>query len=246
MAARLLTALAATAVTASALAHDVVQVAELEAALGEIASLRDPARAGRDAEVLYALGERIERIVEILNQDAAAHGWGDPLGRLVVERLRSWSIWVVLSEEERRYAYDLEAFREYLARAPQGDRAAAARYRLLARDFHRRMGLDPSAPPPVDVAATGRAAEEEERFLQRHPGDERAREVRLFFAVDLCRLARAERPPRRGPESRCRDALEVVRTRYPGSMEARAAEALLEERTAGRGPQSPGAGMRSR
>jgi len=233
MAARPLIALAAAAVAASASAHDVVQVAELEASLGEIARLRDPARAGPGAEALYALGERVERIVELLNQDAAAHGRGDLLGRLAVDRLRSMGIGVAFSEEDGRCDYDLGAFREYLARAPQGERAAAARYRLLARDFHGRMGPDPLAPHAVDVAAAARAAQEEERFLRSHPADERAREVRLFLAVDLCRLARAGRPPRPDPERRCREALEDVRTRYPGSMEARTAEALLEERTAG-------------
>lgn len=213
-------------------AHDVVQVAELEKALGEVARLRDSARTGRDAETLYALGERVERIVEILNVDVAAHGESDPLSRLVVERLRSWGIGVALSAEEHRYAYDLKAFRDYLVRAPQGEKAPRARFRLLARDFRGRMGLDPLAPLPIDVAATTRGAEEEESFLRSHPMDEHEREVRLFLAVDLCRLAGADRPAQRGPERRCLDALEVVRTRYPGSMEARAAEVLLEERTA--------------
>lgn len=238
--ARRLGPLLAAAVASSALAHDVVQVAELETALGEVARLGEAARAGGDADGLYALGERIERIVEILNQDAAAHGGGDLLGRLVVARLRSRGIGVMLSEEQQRYAYDLEAFREYLERAPRGGRAAEARYRLLARDFHGRMGLDPLAPLPLDVAATARGAREEERFLKDHPASEHAREVRLFHAVDLCRLAQGERPPRPGAERRCRDALELVGTRYPGTMEARAAEAMLEGRTAGRGSGAGG------
>jgi len=213
---------------APALGHDVVQAGQLEAAVAEIARLQARVREPGDAEALYALGERIEQVVDLVNQDAAAHGAADPLASLLVGRLRSWSLGVEFSEVERRYVYDLDAFRAYLARAPEGARAAAAWFRLLARSFYRRLGPDPSNPAPADAPATARAAEEEERFIARHPADERAREVRLFLAVDWCRLASAERPPQRSHRHRCRSALDLVRTRYPGTMEARAAETLLE------------------
>lgn len=209
-------------------AHDVVQAAQLEATLAEIARLQAQARAGGSPEVLYALGERVEQVVDLVNLDAAEHGSADPLGRLVVARLRSWSLGVEFSDVERRYVYDLEAFRAYLARAPGGARAAAAWYRLLARGFYGRQGPDPSSPPPLDAPATARAAQEEKRFLDRHPTHERAREVHLFLAVDWCRLASAERPPDRSHRQRCRGALQLIRTRYPDTMEARTAEALLE------------------
>lgn len=216
-------------------AHDVVQAAQLEAAVAEIARLQTQARNGSNPEILYALGEQVEQVVDLVNLDAAEHGTAaDPLGRLVVDRLRSWSLGLEFSEVERRYVYDLEEFRAYLARAPDGARAAAAWHRLLARGFYRRQGPDPSSPPPLDAAATARAAEEEKRFLDRYPAWERAREVYLFLAVDWCRLAGAERPPDRSHRRRCRSALELIRTRYPGTMEARTAEALLEGGAASR------------
>ncbi len=215
-------------------AHDVIQAAQLEAAIAEIARLQTQARDAVSAEALYALGERVEQVVDLVNLDAAEHGAADPFARLVVARLRSWGLGVEFSEVERRYVYDLEAFRGYLARAPDGARAAAAWYRLLARSFYRRLGPDPSSPAPMDAPATARAAEEEKRFLERHPADERAREVHLFLAVDWCRLASAERPPERNHRKRCRSALQLVRSRYPGTMEARSAETLLEGGAAAR------------
>jgi hypothetical protein len=220
---------------APASGHDVFPPGQLEATFAEIARLQARGHEVGDADALYALGERIEQIVEILNQDAAAHGAADPFTLLVVNRLRSWDVRVEFSQPEGRYAYDLAAFRAYLTLAPDGSRAGAAWYRLLARSFYERMGPDPDHPSPAPAAETARAIEEEERFLRRHPADPRRKEVTFFLAVDLCRRARAEHPARRGDLRRCRSALYEIRARYPDSMEARAAETLLEQLEGGRG-----------
>ena len=75
-----------------------------------------------------------------------------------------------------------------------------------------------------------RGASDEERFLSRYPGDPRSAEVRFFLAVDYYRLARASPSPSRARYRQLgRAALEAVRAARPGSMEARTAEALLED-----------------
>lgn len=208
--------------------HDVVDPERLQQALVEVAQAGQQARAPQaDPEAFYRLGEKVEAAVDLLNQQAAAHGEGDLLSRLAADRLRAYGVPLSFSEPERRYAYDLAAFREYLRRAPSGPRAAAAWYRLLARAFHQATGDGLAVP---DVASAMRAAEEEERFLRRYPDHQQAGEVRFFLAVDYYRLAVAEGAPRRAHYRRLGlEALKAVRERQPGSMEARTAETLLEE-----------------
>ena len=208
--------------------HDVVDPERLQQALVEVARAQRQTQApGADPEALYALGEKVEAAVDLLNQQAAAHGDGDVLGRLAADRVRAYGVQLAFSERERRYRYDLAAFREYLEKAPSGPRAAAAWYRLLARAFHQATGDGLAA---AEVATVARAAEDGGRFLRRYPDDVRAGEVRFFLAVDYYRLAVAERAPRRAHYRRLGlEALKAVRERQPGSMEARTAQTLLEE-----------------
>ena len=209
--------------------HDVVDPERLQQALVEVARARREAQAPKaDPEALYRLGERVEAAVDLLNQQAAAHGEGDLLSRLAADRLRAYGVPLAFSDRERRYASDLAPFRDYLRRAPSGPRAAAAWYRLLARAFHEATG--DGLAGVVDAASVAGAALEEERFLRRYPDDERASEVRFFLAVDYYRLATAEGTPRRAHYRRLGvEALKAVRERQPGSLEARTAETLLEE-----------------
>ncbi len=220
---------AALALPLAARAHDVVDPERLQQALVEVARAQRQAQApGADPEALYALGEKVEAALDLLNQQVAAHGEGDLLSRLVADRLRAYGLGLRFSERERRWAWDQEAFRAYLQRAPSGPRAPAAWYRLLARAFHEGTGDGGLAA--ADVAAVARAVGEEERFLQRYPADERAREVQFFLAVDYYRLAVAEGTPRRARYRRLgREALSAVRERQPGTMEARTAETLLDD-----------------
>lgn len=228
LAASLAAALAAAAPPADA--HDVVDPERLQAAVAEVARAQAAARATADPEALYDLGERIEAVVELLDGDAFAHGEPGVLGVLVAERLRSSGVDLRYSAQERRWASDLAPFRAYLARAPDGRRAPGAAFRLLARDFHARTGTDPGSLVAADVRAVARGASDEERFLSRYPGDPRSAEVRFFLAVDYYRLARASPSPSRARYRQLgRAALEAVRAARPGSMEARTAEALLED-----------------
>jgi TolA-binding protein len=228
--ARLAAAALATAPLA-ARAHDVVDPERLQQALVEVARAQRAAHAAdADPEALYGLGEKVEAIVDLLNQEVAAHGGNDLLSRLVADRLHAYGLQLRFSERDRRYAYDLAAFREYLERAPAGPSAPAAWYRLLARTFHDGLGDDPSKLAAADAGALAEAAAEEERFLRRYPADEKAREVQFFLAVDYYRLAKAGRSPQRARYRRLgREALTRVRERFPDTMEARAAETLLED-----------------
>ncbi len=198
-----------------------------EGLIAEIARFSKESRKGPEAdEALYRLGVTVEALVGLMNQDAAAHGQSDFLAQLVVKRLEAKQ--VVVRVRDGRFEYDLAAFREYLRRAPSGPRAATARFRLIAQAFHRSTGDDPLQTDGTDVRELRSAIEEEERFLRDYPADARAKDVQFFLAVDYCRLQAFMTEPVRLYLDRCRAGLQDIMARRPGTMEARAAEALLE------------------
>jgi|GEM_PF-2228974 len=216
----------------SSSSHVVLDPELVQRFMVEIAQASKETREGSDpeAEGLYRLGEKVEQLVELMNQDISSHGSSDLLAQLVVKRLETYQIKVAFSERNNRFVYDLAAFREYIIRAPKGKRAAAARFRLIAGTFYQTLGPDPSRLANTDVSNVLSAVAEEERFLKEYAGDEKTKEVRFFLAVDYYRLYKnAERPDEVARYERLsRRALEQVKARYPGSMEGRAAEALLE------------------
>jgi len=198
-----------------------------EGLIAEIARFSKESRKGPEAdEALYRLGVTVEALVGLMNQDAAAHGQSDFLVQLIVKQLEANQ--VAVRVRDGRFEYDLAAFREYLRRAPSGPRAVAARFRLIAQAFHRSTGDDPLQTDGADVTGLRSAIEEEERFLHDYPADIRAKEVQFFLAVDYCRLQRFWTEPVRPYLDRCRAGLRDLMARRPGTMEARAAEALLE------------------
>lgn len=215
-------------------AHVLLEGEAVQRRLVEIARLqreaREPSSGENRGEALYALGDRVQGLVDLLNQDLEAHGAGALLASLVARRLQELGLGVSRLEPTGRYAYDLAAFREYLREAPRGAHAADVRYRLLADGFYRTLALDAPALTREDPAGLVTAVAEAERFLTDFPGDDRTRAVRLFRATDYYRLARSTRE---GPEGRryaslAREALREVMTLHPGTSEARTAEALLE------------------
>jgi len=185
---------------------------------------------GQDMEALVMLGDAVDSLADTLNQDLVAHGQIGLVGETLVKQLNALGIGLSYSERERRYVYDLAAYREYLRRTPAGPRAADARFRLIARTFHGTLGPDPAALVNADLPALLRAIAAEEGFLRDHPGHEKAAEVRFFLAVDYYRAFRnAGDPARARPYGlRARQALERV-TRSSNPFEARAAETLLEQ-----------------
>jgi hypothetical protein len=225
-------------------AHVVLDPDHARQLLGDIASHHRTAREGANeatrTEALFQLGEAVDALVEALNRDLAAHGKPDLFAQLVVKRLEVYEVGVRLTERAHRWAYDFAAFKEYLRRAPQGRRAPDARFKLIARAFYDTLGADPAHLVGANLPELFQALRDEERFLAEHPGHERAGEVRFFLAVDYYRAARNASDPAMMIEyqRRARQALAAVVKDAPESVEARAAETLLER--LGRGPDKRG------
>jgi hypothetical protein len=211
-------------------AHDVERA---EALLGEIgaerrATVEAPAESAR-VEAFFRLGVAVDTLVEAVNRDVATHG-RDLYTELLAERLRAHGLGVAWAAEQNRYAYDQAAFREYLRRAPRGQRAAEASFRLLSGRFYATLGTNPAALVGTDVAGVLKAVAEEERFLADHPTHERAETVRFFLAVDHYRIARNTSDPvrRQTHARRARRALQQTVERSGEAFEVRAAQALLD------------------
>ncbi|MFQ5898540.1 MAG: tol-pal system YbgF family protein [Candidatus Methylomirabilia bacterium] len=206
----------------------------IEEMLRQIAEHAAESREGRTrearADAVYHLGERAEALVSLLNRDIRSHGESSLFAQLLLKRLRAYSIKITFAEPDREYAYDLAAFREYLRRAPEGQWAAEARFKVIARTFHDTLGVDPATLVNTDLAGLLRAIAREEQFLVAYPGHERAKDVQFFLAVDYYRISQHTQDQATASEyaGRARRALEQFRNRFPGSIEARAAEALLE------------------
>lgn len=218
-----------------AAAHGILTPALADHLLAEVADhyreSREAPTGEARAEALYRLGETARGVAEVMNQDLASHGQSDPLVAALLERLGAYQVRITYSSERERFAYDLAAFRDYLRLAPIGRRAAGARFRLIAGAFYETLGADPSKLVGTDLAGLAAAVAEEEAFLEAYPGEPRAREVRFFLAVDYYRLLKNAREPGRAStyERRARQALRQVVEQDPGTVEARAAQTLLEE-----------------
>jgi hypothetical protein len=180
------------------------------------------------AEALYALGVRVQALVELLDQDAMAHDGAGPLGQLIVKRLEDYDVQVLYSEQSRRFLYDQAAMRQYLQLMPRGARAADARFQILAAGFHATLPAGPPVVTSQDRGAVSRAVIEEERFLRDYPKHPKAREVLFFLGVDCYRLWRNEADKGAQYERCARRALQRLIEEDPQSIEARAASALRE------------------
>lgn len=221
--------------------HTILEPDLVQGFLRDIARFRKEAHQGATEaarlEALYELGQKVHGLVELLNQDIGAHGVGDLLARLIVRRLQEYGIRVQLLEHANRYAYDSAAYREYLERAPRGERAADVRYRLITEAFYRTLRTDTPGMFHGEVEGLTAAVAEEEAFLRDFPDDRRAREVDLFRATDYYRLFKnaSDSLTAKRYEDLARKALGEVAARYGGSPEARAAESLLERLGEGKG-----------
>jgi hypothetical protein len=187
-----------------------------------------PSEAAR-LEALYSLGDKVLALCDLMNLDATAHGTS-LYAELLVRRLHEHGIQIGRAERRQRYVYDMAAFHEYLRRSPRGPRAADAGFRLIAQAFHGSVGGDPADLVDSDVEQLRRAIGREEAFLTQHPRSERRKEVRFFLAMDYYRLSRHSRDPVTAAkyEKRAGRALREIVEEYPGTAEARAAEAAVE------------------
>ncbi len=217
-----------------AFSHVILDPELVHGILVEIAKYHKESREGLNneavAEALYHLGEKVQGLVELMNQDLSSHGKSDLLAQLLMKRLEAYEIKITFRETQKRYVYDLAAFREYLKRAPGGKWAPEAKYRLIAHTFYETLGPDPSKLVNTDLSGLLRAVAEEERFLKEYPQNGRTKEIRFFLGVDYYRLSKNVKDPEQAKryERLAQKILQAVVKQSPGTMEARAAETLLE------------------
>ena len=215
--------------------HTILEPEVVQGVLLDISRFHKESRKGATQEArleaLYELGQKVHGLVELMNKDIGSHGFSDLFARLIVRRLYEYGIQVSFVERMNQYAYDFAAFREYLERAPKGNRAADVRYRLIADAFYRTLSMDTPGMFNGNLEGLVRAVAEEEEFLKDFPDDKRAREVHLFRATDYYRLFRNSRNRVEAEryEGLALEALRKVVAQYRGSPEARAAEGLLEQ-----------------
>jgi len=220
--------------------HTILEPELVQGILLDITRFRKDSREGiteeARLEALYELGQKVHGLVELMNKDIGSHGFSDLFAKLIVRRLHEYGIQVHFVEGMNQYAYDLAAFREYLERAPKGNRAADVRYRLIADAFYRTLSMDSPGMFNGNLEGLVRAVAEEEEFLKDFPDDKRAREVHLFRATDYYRLFRnnRDRVEAERYEGLALEALRKVVAQYRGSPEARAAEGLLERLRGGK------------
>jgi hypothetical protein len=163
-----------------------------------------------------------------MNLDLLAHG-RSLFGELLVRRLADYGIRVVFIERNARYAPDLAPFEEYLRRSPSGPRAADAKFRVIAERFQRSAGRRAEEIADGGLEEVRDAVARQEAFLRDHPGDERAKAVRFFLAMDYYRLFRnSTGTTTKKYEQLARRALRQIVEERPGTAEARSAEIALE------------------
>jgi TolA-binding protein len=180
-------------------------------------------------EALYSLGEKTQALVDLMNLDVMSHG-RSLYAELIVRRLREYGIAIAFVERNRRFLYDLAAFKEYLKRSPGGTRAADAGFRLIAESFYRSIGTDAAQMVDLDVDGLRGAILQKEAFLKEHPQSEKIREVRFLLAMDYYRLYKnsPDAATARRYEKLSAQALQEIVKDYPGTAEARAAQVTLE------------------
>jgi len=214
--------------------HTLLDADTAHASLIAIAGYQRDANAAESqearAQAWFDLGSKVQAVVDLMNQDLAAHGAVDPLAQLLAKRLAAQEIRVVYSEPRGRYRYDQDAFAQYLKLAPNGPHRAEARFQILSGTFYATLAPDPAQLDAADRTSVVRAAIEEESFVKEFPRHPRAREVRFFLGVDCYRLSRNTPEHNQAAKYRrcARRALGEFVELYPDSMEARGAATLLE------------------
>lgn len=187
-----LVTLAAVAVSAPLQADTILDEAALEEILarltqGKILINSNVDTPGQD-EGWYKLGMAAYDAATLISKEYASHG---ELEKTLIDRLvtEAADLGVVIhwSESHQRYYYDGEAFRQYIRQSPQGDSAAACRFKLIEQEFYFAQKSDRDSM----IAA----AEEKRAFLEEYPTQPLAEAVELYLSIDyrdLWRLCRKD------------------------------------------------------
>jgi hypothetical protein len=217
---------------APALTFDVVlDPAEVNKLLVEIERLSQASKAASDQKLqldgLYAMGERVLDLVELMNKDRYSHGAADPsLVGIIERRLRSQG--VAISEDAAGYHYDLGAFREYLRLAPSGKRAADAHFVLIGFD-----------EPGDSIGLLNKSIADKMQFIHDYPKYPKMALVKFLLAQQHVQLGRVYAAQKRKPESDQHKKIaeelyrQIVKL-YPKSPEAEPAADYLEQTGAGK------------
>jgi hypothetical protein len=224
----------AVGLAAPAAAHDVLNAVAVDDYGARLAGSASGDEAGDGAEELFARAAMVAEIIELLNADLAAHsGSHGMLGDVMVAELKKAGIDLVLAADSQHYAPRLEPFERYLERAPDGPRAARARFTLITTRFREEVARDPFSVDPVEWPRLASRAGESQDFLARHPefGDAAEREEIEFVAAITAYRAYLAAPDDDGRAEftgRARVLLEHFTRAYPDSLRAGATEFLLE------------------
>ena len=176
----------------------------------------------------------VAEIIELLNADRAAHsGAHGLLGDVMVAELRKAGIALILAPESQHYAPHLQPFERYLEVAPDGPRAAQARFALITARFREEVERDPFSVDPAEWPRLASRARESQDFLARHPefGDAAEREEIEFVAAITAYRAYLAAPDDDGRAEfmgRAQVLLGHFTRAYPDSLRAGATEFLLE------------------
>lgn len=191
--------------------------------LAEIAKLQEdsrkaPSRAAR-LDALYDMGAKVLDLTGRMTNDLAVHGTNDAqLVSRIISRLGEYGI--VVKRDGQEYLYDMAAFREYVRLAPQGKRAADARFALAG-----------FADPGDDPARLRRAIAEKERFLHDFPKYKDISLLKLLLAQDHAHLSRVYAKSDKAASARedatARKMFQEIIRLYPNSEEAKSAAANL-------------------
>jgi hypothetical protein len=194
------------------------------------------------AATTFELGVEADALATLLTDEVAAHGMQErQLLELALKRTRDAGVLIRWMIAKDRFFYDGDAFRRYLAAAPNGPKAAESAFWLVETEFYQTSGGDPTEILP--------SIERKKAFLARHPTFQLAPDVGVFVAIDyrdLFRHYRDKGDARRAArfEKLARAQFARVAARHPDTEQGRIAAEMRRRLEAEVSSPLPGEGTR--